>query len=70
MHVVNTWADLDEKVESSVLAQVLFFSDQIEQVALWGILQGEVDGFFIFEACVKSANVLVVQLFLNTNFSD
>ena len=30
MHVVNTRAHLDEKVEGSVLTEILFFSDQVK----------------------------------------
>ena len=52
--------NLDEKVEGCVLRKILLFSNKVKQIALTCILQGEVNGFLIFETCVQPANVLVI----------
>lgn len=69
VHVVNATADLNEEVKRHIFLETLFLSDQIEQIAFVAILQGQVNGFFVFEAGVKAADVVVVQLLLNTYFS-
>jgi hypothetical protein len=38
VHVVDAGADLNEEVESSILTQELFLSDEIEQITFGGIL--------------------------------
>lgn len=69
MHVVDATAHLDEEVERCVFAQVLLFSDEVEQVSFTCILQRQVDGVLILETGVQSADVLVVQLFLDSYLS-
>ena len=67
--IVNSRTDLNEKVKCSVFAQKLFLSDQVEQVTFGRILQSKIDCGFVFERSVKSTNVLVIELLLNSDFS-
>ena len=60
VHEVNTRADLNKKIKGCIFSKVLFLSDEIEEIALACILQGEVDCTLILEACVQSANVFVI----------
>jgi hypothetical protein len=68
--IVNSRTDLNEKVKCSVFAQKLFLSDQVEQVTFWRIFQSKIDCGFVFERSVQTTNVLVVQLLLNSNFTN
>lgn len=52
VHVVYARADLYEEVEGGILAQVLLLPDQVEQVALACVLQGQVNGIFVFETSI------------------
>jgi hypothetical protein len=38
VHVVDTRADLNEKVESGVLTQVFLFTNQVEQITFTSVL--------------------------------
>lgn len=69
VHVVNARTHLNEEVEGSILAQELLLSDQVEQVALAGILQGQVNRIFVLKTGIQTADVLVIELFLNSYFS-
>ena len=60
VHIVDAGTHLDEKVEGCVLRKILLFSNKVKQITLTCILQGEVNGFLIFETCVQPANVLVI----------
>ena len=60
VHVVDATADLDEEVESSVLAQVLLTTNQKEQISFAGKFESQVYSFLVFKAGVKSAKVVVV----------
>ena len=70
MQVIDTAAYLDEKVEGRVFREELSLANQIEQVALTRVLQCEVDRVGVAEARVEPADVLVVQLLLNTDLPD
>ena len=70
MHEVDAGADLDEEVEGGVLAQIPLFADEVEQVAFACVFQCQVDGVLVLEACVEAADVLVVELLLNSNFAN
>ena len=70
VHKVDSRAYLDEEVECSVFSQALFFPDEVEEVTFASILKGQVDDFLVFEACVESANILVIQLLLDSNFPN
>ena len=69
VHIINTRAYLDEKVESCILTQILLSSDQVKQVAFARILKGQVDGVSIFKRGVESADVLVIELLLNSDLT-
>ena len=70
VHVINAGADLNEEVEGRVLAQVLLFANQVEQVAFACVLQRQEYRVFVLERSVQSTYVFVVQLFLNSYFSN
>lgn len=70
MHVIYARADLNEEIECRVLAEVLLLPNEIEEVALARILEGQVNCVLVLEAGVQSANVLVIQLLLNSDFSN
>jgi len=69
MEIIDSRANLNEKVKCSVFAQKLFFSDQIEQITFGRILKSKVDRCFVFERSVQSTNILVIELLLNSDFS-
>ena len=70
MQIVNARANLNEEVEGCVLAQILFFTNEIKQVALGGVLECQVNGRFVFETRVEATNIFVIQLFLDSNLAD
>lgn len=70
VHVVDAGAHLDEEVEGCVLAQILLLPDKIEKVSFACILQCEINGLFVLETCVQTTNVLVIELFLNSDLAD
>lgn len=70
MHVVNARADLNEEIEGSVLAKILFFPDEVKEVAFARVLESQVNCVLILKACIESANILVIKLFLNSDFTD
>ena len=61
---------MDEEVKCSVLSQALFPANKIEQVAFAGVFQCEVDLLLVLEAREEAADVLVVQLLLDSNLPD
>ena len=70
VQIINSGAYLNKKVESCVLTQILFFSYQVKQVSFGSVFQSEINCSFIFKTGVKATNVFMVQLLLNSNFSD
>ena len=70
VHVVDAGADLDEEVESHVLVEMLLLANQKEEIALACKLKSEVDGLLVFERGVETAQVFVVQVLLDGDFSD
>jgi hypothetical protein len=69
MKIIDSGTNLNEKVKCSIFAQKLFFSDQIEQITFWCILKSKVNCCFVFKRSVKSTNILVIELLLNSDFS-
>ena len=69
VHIVNATADLDEKVKRSIFTEELFLPYQIKQVSFACILQSQVNGVLVFKTGIQSTDILVVQLFLNSDFS-
>ena len=70
VHIVNARTHLDKEVKGRVLTQGTFFTDQVEQIWLGGVLKAEVDLLFVLETGVEAAEVLVVQAFLDADFAD
>ena len=70
MHVVDARANLNEKEEGRVLAQVLLFANKVEKVAFARIVQCKVNRLLVLEARIKSKDVLVVQLLLNSYLTN
>jgi len=70
MHVVNTRAHLNKEVKCSVLAEELLLTDEIEEIAFAGVFEGKINSLFIFKRRIKSANILVIKLFLDSNLTD
>ena len=68
--VVDSGANLNEEVESRVLTEILLLPNQVEQVPLRCILQGQVDRCLVLEASIQPTDVLVVQLLLYPNLPD
>jgi hypothetical protein len=60
VHVVDTTAHLNEEVKGSVFGQELLLTNQVKQVAFAGVLKRQIDGGFVFETGIKSANVFVI----------
>jgi len=67
---VDAGANLNKEVESRIFSKVLLLANEIEEVALARVLQGQVDRSLVFETRVQAADVLVVQLLLDLYFSD
>ncbi len=70
VQVVDARADLNEEVECRVLRQALLLPDKVEEVALAGVLERQVDGVLVVEGGVEPTHVLVVQLLLGLYLSD
>lgn len=70
MHVVDTRAYLNEEIEGCVFREVLFFPNQIKQVAFAGVFKSKIDRLFIFKAGIQAADVFMVQLLLNSDFAN
>ena len=70
MHVVNARANLNEEVKSRVLWEILFFPNQIKQISFACVLKSKIDSLFVFKACVKTTDVFVVELLLNSDFTN
>lgn len=70
VQIVDTAANLDEEVEGRVLREELGLADEVEQITFARILQREVDGGLVTEARVEPADVLVVQLLLDSNLPN
>ena len=70
VHVVDSTADLDEEIESSVFTEVFLSPNQEKQVSFACKLESQVYCVLVFEARVKPAEVVVVELLLYPDFSD
>lgn len=70
VHVIDTRADLNEKVKSCVFTQVFLFSNQVEQITLACVLKSKVNGFFVLETRIESTDILMVELLLDSYFSN
>ena len=69
VHVVDARAHLNKEIKGSILAEKLFFSYKVKEVALTGILERQINSIFILKGRIQPANILMIQLLLNPYFS-
>ena len=70
MHVVDAGAHLDEEVEGCVFTEILLFPNKIKKVALASVLEGQHNGILVLKAGVEPANILMIELLLNSDFPN
>ena len=69
MQIVDTRTNLDEEIECRILAQKLLLTNKVKQVTFGSIFECQIYGGFILKTGIKPTDILVIELFLDPNFS-
>ena len=69
VQIIDSGTNLYEEIKRRILAQKLLFTDEVKQIAFRSIFERQIYGGFVLKARVEPTNVLMIQLFLNPNFS-
>ena len=69
VQIIDSGTNLYEEIKRRILAQKLLFTDEVKQIAFRSIFERQIYGGFVLKARVEPTNVLMIELFLDPNFS-